>query len=370
MHRRAQQQGRELRKQRRLTLLAEADQAVRQGQSRLFYQLIDKLAPKGRFRKFQMSKGGQILTPAEELEVMRKHFVQVFNDDHPVGLSQAVIDKAAAPFRVECHELRAFLDKLPARKAGAPATAPGAVWRVCSDLVAPLLTDLLNQRWSQSPLSPPEPWAKATLSLLLKPHKTGSSPKDFRPIGLLDALGKASISLLLSKLRSDLETYIRTSPQFAYITGRSTSDALRRVFLHNSEARTLRATNTRDPRIKRAGGKPTALRGALQVCLDLSSAFDCVPRHLIAEALQEAGITGAPAELLLTWLHRCTYDLSVGGQCAHIPTSRGVKQGCPASPLLFAAFMTLITRRLSTRLTPEWVAKHLNYYVCRRFSCG
>ncbi|CAE7329675.1 hypothetical protein AK812_SmicGene42175 [Symbiodinium microadriaticum] len=125
MHRRAQQQGRELRKQRRLTLLAEADQAVRQGQSRLFYQLIDKLAPKGRFRKFQMSKGGQILTPAEELEVMRKHFVQVFNDDHPVGLSQAVIDKAAAPFRVECHELRAFLDKLPARKAGAPATAPG-----------------------------------------------------------------------------------------------------------------------------------------------------------------------------------------------------------------------------------------------------
>ena len=234
---------------------------------------------------------------------------------------------------------------------------------MCSDMVAPLLSDLLNRRWCASPLSPPEPWAKATLSLLLKPHKTGSSPKDFRPIGLLDALGKATISMLLSKLRSDLEIYIRTSPQFAYITGRSTSDALRRVFLHNSEARTLRSSNSRDPHFKRAGGKPEALRGALQVCLDLTSAFDFVPRHLIAEALQDAGITGAPAELLLTWLHNCSYDLFVEGQCAHIPTNRGVKQGCPASPLLFAAFMTLITRRLSTRLSSEWIAQHLTMFA-------
>ena len=230
MHRRAQQQGRDLRRQRRISLLTEADQAIRQGHSRLFYQLIDKLASKGRFRKFQMNKGGNILSPSEELEVMRKHFVQVFNSDAPTGSSQVAAPSVSAPFRVDCHELQAFLDKLPARKAGAPATAPGAVWRMCSDMVAPLLTDLLNQRWCASPLSPPEPWAKATLSLLLKPHKTGSSPKDFRPTGLLDALGKASISMLLSKLRSDLELYIRTSPQFAYITGRSTSDALRRVF--------------------------------------------------------------------------------------------------------------------------------------------
>ena len=363
MHRRAQQQGRDLRKQRRISLLTEADQALRHGHSRLFYQLIDKLAPKGRFRKFQLSKGGNILSPSEELEVMRKHFVQVFNSDDPAGPAQVATPSADAPFRVDCHELQAFLDKLPARKAGAPATAPGAVWRMCSDMVAPLLSDLLNRRWCASPLSPPEPWAKATLSLLLKPHKTGSSPKDFRPIGLLDALGKATISMLLSKLRSDLELYIRTSPQFAYITGRSTSDALRRVFLHNSEARTLRSSNSRDPHFKRAGGKPAALRGALQVCLDLTSAFDFVPRHLIAEALQEAGITGAPAELLLTWLHNCSYDLFVEGQCAHIYTNRGVKQGCPASPLLFAAFMTLITRRLSTRLSSEWIAQHLTMFA-------
>ena len=366
MHRDARQQGRELRKQRRLSLLSDADQAIRQGQSRQFYQLIDKLAPKGRFRKFQMCKGGDLLTPAEELEVMRKHFVQLFNHDRPGNStlsSTSLAETADTSFQVCSHELQVYLDKLPARKAGAPSTAPGAVWRACSDLISPTLAGLLNQRWDHSPLTPPEPWVRATLSLLLKPHKSGSAPKDFRPIGLLDALGKASISMLMSKIRADLEAYIRTSPQFAYLTGRSTSDALRRVYVHNTAARAMRMPSTRDPHYKRAGGKPVTLQGALQVCLDLTSAFDFVPRHLIAEALQDAGITGAPAQLLLSWLHACSYDLYVEGKCAHIPTNRGVKQGCPASPLLFAAFMTLITRRLSSRLTPEWVAQYLTMFA-------
>ena len=366
MHCDARQQGRELRKQRRLSLLSDADKAIQQGQSRQFYQLIDKLAPKGRFRKFQMCKGGDLLTPAEELEVMRKHFVQIFNHDHPGDSDTSSthnVEGADPSFPVCHHELQVFLDKLPARKAGAPSTAPGAVWRACSDLISPILAGLLNQRWAHPPLTPPEPWARATLSLLLKPHKSGSAPKDFRPIGLLDALGKASISMLMSKMRADLEAYIRTSPQFAYLTGRSTSDALRRVYVHNSAARAMRLPSTRDPHYKRAGGKPVALQGALQVCLDLTSAFDFVPRHLIAEALQDAGITGAPAQLLLSWLQACSYDLYVEGQCAHIPTNRGVKQGCPASPLLFAAFMTLITRRLSSRLTAEWVAQYLTMFA-------
>ena len=363
MHRMAQRQGKELRRTRRANLLMQADQAISSGSSRLFYQLVDKLAPKGRYRKFQLSRGGSILTPEEELDTMRKHFVQVFNGDNthmPPAPEPSAEDSS---FPVDSRELQVFLDKLPARKAGAPHTAPGAVWRMCSDLVAAPLAEILTQRWSQAPLRPPDNWAKATLSLLLKPHKTGSSPKDFRPIVLLDALGKASISMLLSKLRFDLETYVRTTPQFAYVTGRSTSDALRRVFLHNRDARALRCPSTRDPHFKRAGGRSPSLQGGLQICLDLTSAFDYVPRHLIAEALHEAGITGSPAELLLNWLHQCTYDLYIDQQHTCIPTNRGVKQGCPASPLLFAAFMTLVTRRLSSRLTADWVERNLTMFA-------
>ena len=120
MHRRAQLQGKELRKQRRLTLLKEADQAIQQGHSRLFYQLVNKLAPKGRFRKFQLTKGGQILTAAQELEVMRKHFLQVFNPDHTAEPLPVSTEVAGTPFQVECHELQAFLGQASRTEGWSP----------------------------------------------------------------------------------------------------------------------------------------------------------------------------------------------------------------------------------------------------------
>ncbi|CAE7455694.1 Pol [Symbiodinium sp. CCMP2592] len=226
MHRRAQQQGKSLRRARRQTMLAEAEQAISSGQSRLFYQLIDKLAPKGRFRKFQMNKGGQILTPQEELETMRKHFLQVFNHGSPAQplAVPGIADVDPPTLQVEPLEVQHFLDKLPARKAGASGTVPGAAW--------------------------------------------------------------------------------------SGLTWNSTS----------------------------------------VVCLDLSSAFDMVPRHLVAEALHDAGISGAPAELLMSWLSQCKYALHIDQLHADIPTTRGVKQGCPASPLLFACFMTLVTKRIDVLL--------------------
>ncbi|CAE7532878.1 Pol [Symbiodinium sp. CCMP2592] len=142
MHRGAQQQGKTLRRARRQNLLTEAEQAISSGQSRLFYQLIDKLAPKGRFRKFQMSKGGQILSSTEELEVMRTHFLQVFNHGNsaqPLALPSSP-DAEPPTLCVETPEVQHFLDKLPAGKAGAPGTVPGAAWYDSQGLrfVAPL----------------------------------------------------------------------------------------------------------------------------------------------------------------------------------------------------------------------------------------
>ena len=103
--------------------------------------------------------------------------------------------------------------------------------------------------------------------------------------------------------------------------------------------------------------------GGLQACLDMSSAFDLVPRSGLLEALHEAGVPEAPARLMLHWLERSTYRIRVEKFEAEVPSSRGVKQGCPASPLLYAAFMSLIARKLDSKLGQGWVANRLTAFA-------
>ncbi|CAE7238879.1 CFDP2 [Symbiodinium sp. CCMP2456] len=44
-----------------------------------------------------------------------------------------------------------------------------------------------------------------------------------------------------------------------------------------------------------------------EVCLDMSTAFDVMPREELREALSEAGIAGSPADILLHWHHLTLY---------------------------------------------------------------
>eukprot|EP00439_Symbiodinium_sp_Y106_P020266 s5415_g2.t1 len=145
---------------------------------------------------------------------MRQHFEKLYNAVEAVTQRKEV--SLPAPIPVDASEVHDVLRALPAGKAGLPGTSPGAVWRLCADQVAPLIAEDLQSRW----------------------EKQGTSPGDYRSIGLIDALG-------------------------------------------------------------------------LQACLDMSSAFDLVPRSGLLEALHEAGVPEAPARLMLHWIERSTYRIRV-----------------------------------------------------------
>ena len=133
--------------------------------------------------------------------------------------------------------------------------------------MSPFIAQQLSDRWGQGRKCVPHLWTTATLALLLKAGKNGSEPKHFRPIGLLDALGKSCISMVLHKIKSDLEAFVRTAPQFSYIAGRSTEDALRRVFYHCAEARQLREAHARNPHQRFAGLRMPSWQGASRFAL-------------------------------------------------------------------------------------------------------
>ena len=318
----AKKRSAELRKLRRDRLFATARTAAINGNLREFYKVVRLLAPQGSKRRFQLCQGGAPLPPERELAIMQKHFEEQFAS-HNASLATHEPWECDDPVLVTVAEVQWHLDKLPARKAGAPSTSPGAVWRLCSDLVSPFMAQQLSDRWGQGRKCVPHLWTTATLALLLKAGKNGSEPKHFRPIGLLDALGKSCISMVLHKIKSDLEAFVRTAPQFSYIAGRSTEDALRRVFYHCAEARQLREAHARNPHQRFAGLRMPSWQGGVQICLDLASAFDTVPHGLVREALCEAGVAEGPASLLFAWLSSCSYDLHLSGLSASIPARRG-----------------------------------------------
>ena len=192
----------------------------------------------------------------------------------------------------------------------------------------------LCSRWQPGTAGVPNDWVLAHLALLQKPGKPGTAPEHYRPIGLIDALGKAIIGMLLDKIRFDLEQYVLSSPQFACVKGRSTQEALRRTFYRCQLVHDLRTRNTRSLHERKAGRTSLPLAGGLQACLDLSAAID-----------------------------RSTYRIQVEHYSANIHSTRGVKQGCPASPLLFAAFTTMLSRKLDARLDRCLVARS-SYPVC------
>ena len=324
LHRAARARGKVLRKQKQTEMLETARHAAERHDFREHYRPIQTMAPRATYRKFQLRLHGKLLTPEAELREMRTHFETLYQADQAKPPAHIRLEDAVP---VTPEEILDSIQNLQASKAGLPGSSPGAIWRICGDQIAHLVASDLTQRWKKGTATVPTEWSVASLALILKPGKQGTLPTHYRPIGLIDALGKASISMLFRKIRHDLETYVLTSPQFAYVQGRSTQEALRRVYHRCSQARVLREQHARNIHHKSAGLKSAPLSGGIQACLDMSTAFDIMPRSGLREALHEAGV------------------------------------GCPVSPLLFAAFSTMVTRRLDAKLGTSWSATHLTLYA-------
>ena len=246
MHKASHERGKLLRKQRTLDLLQAARQAALDHDFREHHRLIHMLAPKATYRKFQLRLGGQLLTPEAEMQEMKQHFSNLYKSQEANCHTRATI---ADDIEVTPGEIMDALEDLNASKAGLPGSSPGAVWRLCGDQVASMIAADLSHRWQCGQAHIPDLWSVAG-----------------------------------------------ASPQFAYVRGRSTQEALRRVFYHCHEAQTLRAQNSRNIHAKRAGFQSTPLTGGIQVCLDMSTAFDVMPRADLQEVFLAGGCSGKPSQ--------------------------------------------------------------------------
>ncbi|XP_045450167.1 uncharacterized protein LOC123658921 [Melitaea cinxia] len=114
----------------------------------------------------------------------------------------------------------------------------------------------------------PRPWKEATVIFLRKPGKnTYTTPKSYRPIGLLPMLGKILEKMLVARLQYHLVPRLSTR-QFGFMPQRSTEDALYTLVEH------IRCSLNRK-------------KIAVLVSLDIEGAFDSAWWPKIKERLAE-----------------------------------------------------------------------------------
>ena len=189
------------------------------------------------------------------------------------------------------------------------------------------------------------------------------SPADIRPISLLHPCSKLLATILANRIKDDAQRYLAHVPQFACIGGRHLFQALDRVLGHCAEIRTQTAGQRRNIHHKKAGHHFLPIVGGVQISLDVSKAFDRLPREFLLLAMQEAKID--PSITCLIMNLRISSRLRIcHGQCtSEIPTLTGVRQGCSLAPLLWALYTGYVLRRLEDLSPPEWVRRQATVYA-------
>ena len=324
-------------------LLQEAESHALNNNTHQMFRVIRKLAPKQKYKKVQIyGPQGQVLSTNAEAQAIHTHFSSVFRGSST--WSRTASDACPRPFTHD-QILQALL-QIPATKATPPHYAPGACWKAAAGSLADLLHRRLPDYFQAAPLRVPQPWKDGWLTLLGKPAKCGRQPSDFRPICLQDPAGKALITVLADRIQPIVQSYAACYPQHAYLPYRSTEGALLNIFHTCRSIRTRcqdAMQNIQNKRFKPASGSHV---GGLVLSLDMSSAFDTIPRQHIACSLAEAGVADGDVALVLEWLSGSQYHLRHGGESLSISTTREVRQGCVLSPLLWACLTCYILRRL------------------------
>ncbi|KAL4097640.1 hypothetical protein QTP88_022383 [Uroleucon formosanum] len=169
---------------------------------------------------------------------------------------------------------------LPGNKAPGPDGIPDIIVKHVILKRSELILGTLNKCLTQGIF--PTPWKEATLVLLPKGNKPLDQPSSYRPICLLNTIGKVFERIIKKRLEAHLEvTRGISNHQFGFMKGRSTIDAIKM------------ATNV----IQEAGTGPLYKRQlCAMVCLDVANSFNSVSWVRIEEALVEKNV---PAYLVL-----------------------------------------------------------------------
>ena len=228
----------------------------------------------------------------------------------------------------KCPALSDILDAISTttNSCGGPDGIPFSAWRAVKQHAAPVLHLVLKSICAGR--LPPDGFNHGLLFLL--PKKGTLLPSDTRPISVTNAdnriLAKAVVTAITPALQATLH-----KAQKGFVQGRQFEDHIRDL-------------NEKFYEMVEEG---PAGENFFILFMDTAKAFDSIDHVFVHEAVKRAGLPDWFSHLVRGLLHQVKVKPSFRGAADHwIDIRRGVKQGCPLSPLLFIICYDVLLERL------------------------
>ncbi|MGL5754370.1 MAG: reverse transcriptase domain-containing protein [Paraclostridium sp.] len=246
-----------------------------------------------------------------------------------------------------CELVEALKRLRNAKAPGRNGVRPELIRHGGSELRLALLR-YFNKCW-RGECSIPREWVDADVLSIYKQKGSRKSANNYRSIFLLDAIGKVYATLVCDRISRLSESRIANS-QFGFRQNRSTEQAILclRHIIQNAIDHKAETVIT---------------------FVDLTKAFDTLPRHLIQRCLQNMGCSSNIMESVNALMNDPVCHLK--GSDETFTMKRGVRQGSKEGPLLFnIAFNTILEEAFaevknSVGMTDQngygWELKHIEY---------
>lgn len=190
-----------------------------------------------------------------------------------------------------------------------------------------ILLKIYNNIWKKGQL--PESWKEGLVIPIPKPNKDKNNADSFRPITLLNCIGKTLEKMVNRRLVSLLESKgLLDNRQFAYRPDKSTDDYLTEL------------EDIIDSHLERG------MHGDL-VSLDLSKAFDRAWRFPILKSLEKWGVKGRIGRYVQDFLEDRRFRVGIGNNRSELRCQEnGIPQGSVIAPTLFLICMQSLFKNI------------------------
>lgn len=293
--------------------------AIAQSKTRCWNELLATIDsdPWGKPYKLVARKlQGPSPTSKMECESVRRITDVLFPLHQPMTTQVLQATEMPPPFTIE--EVNIAVERAK-RKNTAPGmdNINGKIINVVHQICPSMLLGLYNQCIKEGVV--PSGWKRARVILLKKGNKPEGEPSSYRPICLLNVLGKIFESLLVARLHEHIVSKGGLSPnQFGFTKQIGTDDAVRKL-----QETILSEINY-----------PSA-KFCVAISLDIKNAFNSIGWNEVMMALNHAGVPTYIKKVLQDYFSGRSAETTAGDQKVEIQVSCGVPQGSVIGPFLW-----------------------------------